>query len=383
MKRISNRKQDEETNYWLSYSDMMAGLLLCFVLIISLTVLHANIKYDQKQEELLGKQQELVIQSEELENERLTVSEQEAVLNAQEAKLAEQAEELAAQRATLEKQENDLRTQSELLKELTDIMDSQQEKLDRIIGVRSELIEELSNEFSSSSLQVSVDEQTGAITMDSSILFEYNADELKDSGKEFLSAFLPRYTSILLSDKYREYISEIIIQGHTDLSGTYLFNLDLSQKRAYSVAAYCLDPESGILNDTQMKELEAVLSTSGRSFSSPVYNANGTVNDSASRRVEILFRLKDEEMIREMIEILNNSEGGPGGGPGPELNEDEDEEIGPGSDLEDEEDEDASTATIGIGPGGSVSGVGTGSKGVGAGTTSAGPGPGPGGTVSS
>ena len=306
MKRISNRKNDEETTYWLSYSDMMAGLLLTFVLIISLTVLHGSIKYDQKQEELMGKQRELVIQSEELENERLTVADQQAVLNAQEAKLAEQAEELAAQRATLEKQEKDLTTQSELLQELTEIMNSQQEKLDRIIGVRSELIEELSREFSSSSLQVSVDEQTGAISMDSSILFEYNADELKDTGKEFLSAFLPRYTNILLSDKYAEYISEIIIEGHTDDSGTYLFNLDLSQRRAYSVAAYCLDPASGVLNESQIQTLQSVLSSSGRSFSSPILNDNGSINASASRRVEILFRLKDEEMIREMIDILNN-----------------------------------------------------------------------------
>ncbi len=44
MKRISNRKNDEETTYWLSYSDMMDGLLLTFVLIISLTVLHGSIK---------------------------------------------------------------------------------------------------------------------------------------------------------------------------------------------------------------------------------------------------------------------------------------------------------------------------------------------------
>ena len=38
----------------------------------------------------------------------------------------------------------------------------------------------------------------------------------------------------------------------------------------------------------------------------PILNENGTINASASRRVEILFRLKDEEMIREMIDILNS-----------------------------------------------------------------------------
>ena len=51
--------------------------------------------------------------------------------------------------------------------------------------------------------------------------------------------------------------------------------------------------------------MRQVLSSTGKSFSEPVYKADGTVDAEASRRVEILFRLKDEEMIREMIEILN------------------------------------------------------------------------------
>ena len=191
------------------------------------------------------------------------------------------------------------------LEELQKVMDSQQEKLDRIIGVRSELIEELKAEFDDSSLQISVDEQTGAITMDSSILFEYNDDELKESGAAFLAEFLPRYASILLSPEYSEYVSEIIIEGHTDTTGNYLFNLDLSQKRAYSVAAYCMSEENAILQPDQREALRSVISTSGKSFSDPIYKADGSVDMEASRRVEILFRLKDEEMIREMIDILN------------------------------------------------------------------------------
>ena len=49
------RKTDEETTYWLSYSDMMAGLLLTFVLIIAFTMMHAKMQYDAKETELLGK----------------------------------------------------------------------------------------------------------------------------------------------------------------------------------------------------------------------------------------------------------------------------------------------------------------------------------------
>ena len=54
MKRFRRRRksEDEETSYWLSYSDMMAGLLLVFVLIISFTMLQAKSQYEAKEEEL-------------------------------------------------------------------------------------------------------------------------------------------------------------------------------------------------------------------------------------------------------------------------------------------------------------------------------------------
>jgi chemotaxis protein MotB len=56
----------------------------------------------------------------------------------------------------------------------------------------------------------------------------------------------------------------------------------------------------------ELEELRAVVSTAGRSWSDPVLNSDGSVNMDASRRVEILFRLKDEEMVEQMIEILNS-----------------------------------------------------------------------------
>lgn len=314
MRHRNNRNKDEETTYWLSYSDMMAGLLLTFVLIISFTVLHSKIQYDQKQEELAGKENQLLIQSEELENKMILIdeqsnqlAEQEALLSDQQAEMLVQQQQLDDQQKKLSEQEAMLVAQSELLTQLKDLMESQQAKLDSIIGIRSELIEALKKEFSDSSLKISVDEKSGAIAMDSSILFPTNQFKLKESGEEFLKDFMPRYQKILLSPKYKEYIAEIVIEGHTDQEGDYLFNLDLSQKRAYSVAAYCVDSKNKVLSEKEIESLQQVLSTDGKSFSDPILNEDGSVNDEASRRVEIKFRLRDEEMIREMVEIMNSS----------------------------------------------------------------------------
>lgn len=308
MKKINRRRQDEETTYWLSYSDMMAGLLLTFVLIISLTVLRSKIQYDAKQEELLGKEQELILQSEELENERLTIDEQGAKLNAQELKLSEQEGELLMKQQQLDDQKKLLLEQSDIMTEMQKLLDEQQAKLDDIIGIRSELVAALKKEFEGSDLNIGVDERTGAITMDSSILFTTGKYNLKSSGEDFLGEFIPRYLKILMSRKYSPYVSEIVIEGHTDTNGNYLYNLDLSQKRAYSVAKYCLDEKNKILTKEERENLEKILSTNGKSFSDPIYDDNGEIDSDASRRVEILFRLRDEEMITEMINILSGSE---------------------------------------------------------------------------
>lgn len=263
MYRRRRKSDDEETTYWLSYSDMMAALLLVFVLIISFTMLQAKKQYELKEKEL--------------EEQRAEAEIQKQLMEEQQQQLAEQQE----------------------------VMEEQQKQLDNIIGVRSELVEALKNEFEGTDMKVSVDAKTGAITLDASILFDVNQYNLKKGGQDFLKEFVPRYLSVLLKPEFKGYVSEIIIEGHTDTEGGYMMNLALSQDRALSVARFCIDPSNGVLSNDEIDELRQILTANGRSYSDPVYNEDGTVNLDASRRVEFKFRLKDEEMIDEMMNIIN------------------------------------------------------------------------------
>ena len=228
--RRKKKRHLEETSYWLSYSDMMAALLLIFVLIISFTMLQSQRRYEQKQEEL--KQQQALVQS-----------------------------------------------QQEQLQE-------QQEQLDKLIGIRTELIEALKKEFDGTDLSVKVDEKTGSIALDSSILFDSGQFALKASGEELLQKF--------------------IIEGHTDTQGDYLYNLELSQKRALSVATFCLDENKKVLSTAKITKLRKIVTANGKSFSNPILDKDGKEDQNASRRVEFLFRLKDDEMINDISDILNN-----------------------------------------------------------------------------
>ena len=184
---------------------------------------------------------------------------------------------------------------------------NQQSQIDTIVGVRGDLIDALSKEFSGNDLSVKVDAQSGAITFDSTLLFGYNDDKLQDSGKTFLAEFLPKYFSVLLGKDFSPYVAEIIIEGHTDTDGGYMYNLQLSQNRAFAVVSYCLDENNHFLSDSQLEELRVLLTANGRSWSAPIYAADGTVDMQASRRVEIKFRLKDEEMINQIAEMLEET----------------------------------------------------------------------------
>ena len=101
-----------------------------------------------------------------------------------------------------------------------------------------------------------------------------------------------------MSGENADYVGEIIIEGHTDTTGTYLNNLELSQERALAVATYCLGAEMTGLTDEEKLVLQDILTANGRSYSDPVYMADGvTVDMDASRRVVFKFRMKDSEMI--------------------------------------------------------------------------------------
>lgn len=358
---------------WISYSDMMAALLLLFVLVLCYSVYQYFLMLETKTAELDEQSALLTVQQNTLTEQQSTLEEQRLMLNAQQSTLDEQRTTLAAQQTTLEEQqaelvqqqlalldkENELasaRNQLEqqqglladqtltleeqqkiifaaqqslaakeaelnaanlelenkqqeladatvLLGEQQNAMELQQKKLDDLVGVRTQIVRELTDALSNADLRASVDANTGDIVLESAVFFDVGKNAIKEGGREFLERFMPVYLGVLLQPEYDDYLGEIIIEGHTDTSGTYLVNLELSQERALSVATYCLEMPQ--LNKTHLDRLRDILTAKGKSYSDPIYHADGTVNMDASRRVEFKFRMKDSEMIDEIRRMLS------------------------------------------------------------------------------
>lgn len=313
--RKKKKSEGNGFNVWRSYSDMMAGVLLLFVLIMCVTLFQAQKSYNeslQERDEKIALQeeytQELLDKQNALDKKDETLQNQDAQLKTQDEKLAEQEQQLAALAAKLKEQESTLNAQQSALDEKTAQLKDQQAQIDQIIGVKADVIEALKNEFSKNNINVDIDAQTGALTLEASVMFDYDQAELTDAGKQALEQILPIYCKVLLQDDYMKYLAEIIIDGYTDTDGDYSYNLQLSQQRSLAVAQYLLDIQGNFLDATQSQNLEKYLTVNGHSMANPVLDASGNVDKDASRRVEVKFRLKDEEMIDELNQLLSSND---------------------------------------------------------------------------
>ena len=321
------RRGGDGGTHWISYSDMMCSLLLMFILAITLCIYHyytlldqvgeqqaqleaAQITLSQKEKDLETTRVELMGKEEDLAAIQIQLDTKEQDLNAAQVKLSEREAENERLLAQIVLKEADLADQQNridalqlvLAKELSDY----QAQIADILGVRTRIVQELSAQLASARISATVDEKTGDIVLDSSLMFETGSSTLKAEGLAQLNRLIPVYLGVLLQDEYRDYVAEIIIEGHTDSTGSYEHNLELSQNRALNVAKYCLN--MGTLTQTQKTRLKSIITAQGRSFSDPVYDENGVEDQERSRRVEIKFRLKDAEMIQRMNSILSSME---------------------------------------------------------------------------
>lgn len=325
-RRRGKRRETAKFNVWRSYSDMMAGLLMLFVLIMCVTLFQAQKNYVDKlteQEEkmalqneytsaLLEKQSELAEQENQLKTQDEMLAEQEKKLAEQnmtmeelQAALAEQAALLDEKTLTLAQQQTTLEQQQAALNAKTEELKEKQSQIDKIVGVKAEVIEALREEFKKNDMSVTIDTETGALVLDSNVMFDYDDVELSDKGRKMLSQALPIYCKVLLDDQYLPNVAEIIIDGYTDTDGSYEYNLELSQRRSLAVAQYLLELKDSFLDGGQRETLQEKLTVNGHSMSNPILDENGNVDKDASRRVEVKFRLKDEEMLEELYEMMN------------------------------------------------------------------------------
>lgn len=188
-----------------------------------------------------------------------------------------------------------------------------------IAATRTEIITVLQHVIDEDSSGVTVDPITGTVKFPEGVLFPVGQHELGITGQHQLNSFAEKYFGVLLGDeRIREQLRAVVIEGHTDdtyIPGhagdalSYDFNLQLSQRRALSVMRYLM---SGTSDHRQ--HLMEYVTASGRSFSRPICAdqvayaypcpPGNPLDRDRSRRIEISFRLKDEELLERIRSLL-------------------------------------------------------------------------------
>ena len=189
---------------WISYSDMMAALLLVFVLVLCYSVYQyflmletktaeldeqsalltqQQATLDEQREELTAQQAALTDKQNELtaaltqldekesllNDQSLTLEEQEKIILAAQTALSQKEEELNAANQELTNKQQELADATILLGQQQDTLNAQQQKLDDLVGVRTEIVRDLTAALSQADLKATVDGNTGDIMLESAV----------------------------------------------------------------------------------------------------------------------------------------------------------------------------------------------------------------------
>jgi chemotaxis protein MotB len=176
-------------------------------------------------------------------------------------------------------------------------LQKQKAKIKSLTGIKIKVISALKRELGD---KISIDPKNGSLRLSSNILFDKGSAKLRPQAEATLKESFEEYVSTLVtSPAIKPHIDRIIVEGHTDSDGGYLYNLDLSQKRAFAVMNYLLG-----LKFSSKYNIKSLITASGRSYLDAI-KVDGIEDKDASRRIEIKFRLKNEDAMEEIEKVLD------------------------------------------------------------------------------
>jgi len=182
--------------------------------------------------------------------------------------------------------------------------------LDEFKDVKSNMQLALQNEFKESFKQWDA-ELLGDMTIrfnNPNVQFAIQSAELRPEFQNLLRDFFPRYMKIIRSEKFKNSIKEIRIEGHTSKfwkdttpSEAYFLNMGLSQERTRSTLKFImLMPE--LRSDEEW--FRRHITANGLSSSQPIIkNPSSIKEDELNQRVEFRIVTNASDRIDQLISV--------------------------------------------------------------------------------
>ena len=142
------------------------------------------------------------------------------------------------------------------------------------------------------------------ITPESLMGFGFNDAALPNGGLEFLGEFAPALVGSIAKPVKDGTVAALVVEGHTDKTGSDEINLRLSQERATNVSLSILDT---LRDHPELRGIFVqVQSTAGRGRAEPLATADeGVRGDERNRRVVFKVRLHVPEHVTAVAAIAS------------------------------------------------------------------------------
>lgn len=278
MKKLFKKDSGEEHNFWMSYTDLMSGFLVVFIILSAILFNHFLRKSGEAEESKIMYDSLIVKYDNAIEDLKNSGRDIDSCLVAN-SKLKSEVDSLTYVVDSLRK--NDMKN---LVLQYSEFA-----------GIKGDI-------------RVVVDKSKGSI-----VLYHKNDEELFSSGgsvpqkalKEFLNIYGKSIIAKTISLKQRYPSIELRIEGHTDPVGQYgqeyggdasfVYNMGLSSQRANSIYSYLYNSQKVSLNEQEKAFLRNHAISVGYSFSERIKNGTHSSRttyghlDDASRRIE--FRI--------------------------------------------------------------------------------------------
>lgn len=180
----------------------------------------------------------------------------------------------------------------------------------------TDLNKEFKNDFKKWNLEL--DKDLSIKFTNPAVLFQSGKSDITPKFQSILVDFFPKYLTIILDDKYKNKISEIRIEGHTDnvaihqTDDPYIDNVKLSQDRSRNVLQFLRSLK--FYKDLSLEKeqiLQFWITANGLSYGRTLdnnknltYFSKRNINIEKSRRVEFKIITTSEKLVDEVIKNM-------------------------------------------------------------------------------
>jgi len=252
---IRRRAETSESPFWISYADLMTALVMLFMVVMSISMVTIAVQA------MKTKEQAMVEKEQAMEVRRLAIEERRLAM-----------------------EERQLREKAKIIrdKEILTVLDL------------------LASKAEERKLDLTVNRTTHTISFGEKARFAHDSFLLSASAKKGLQAFVPLLLEVRASEAGHRWLKRVHIEGYTDETGTYLYNVYLSLNRAQAVVcalfATDLDPE-------RRRKLRSLLMIDGATVTSIKQTRE------ESRRVEVRLEFRQLGDKKEPLPVPEMSGG--------------------------------------------------------------------------